>query len=92
MSDVGQVERLTQRRVLRLLERRLGYRYLGDWHYRPGNSNVEEQFLREWLRKRGTSEALITRALRQLKQAAALGGGKSLYDANRESTTCSATA
>ena len=84
MSDVGQVERLTQRRVLRLLERRLGYRYLGDWHYRPGNSNVEEQFLREWLRKRGTSEALITRALRQLKQAAALGGGKSLYDANRE--------
>lgn len=84
MSDVGQIERLTQKRVLRLLEHRLGYRYLGDWHYRLGNSNVEEQFLREWLRKRGASKALITRALLQLKQAAALGEGKSLYDANRE--------
>ena len=84
MSDVGQIERLTQRRVLRLLERRLGYRYLGDWHYRADNSNIEEQFLREWLRKRGANEVLIARALRQLKQAAALGGGKSLYDANRE--------
>jgi len=84
MSDVGQVERLTQKRVLRLLERRLGYRYLGDWHHRAGNGNVEEQFLRQWLQKRGVSQALVTRALRRIHQAAALGDGKSLYDANRE--------
>jgi type I restriction enzyme R subunit len=84
MSDVGQVERLTQKRVLRLLERRLGYRYLGSWQYRVGNSNVEEQFLSAWLRKRGTSEALITRALHRLNQAAALGEGRTLYEANRE--------
>ena len=83
MSDVGQVERLTQKRVLRLLER-LGYQYLGNWQYRAGNSNIEEQFLSEWLQKRGTSEVLITRALHRLRQAAALGEGTSLYDANRE--------
>jgi type I restriction enzyme R subunit len=84
MSDVGQVERLTQKRLLRLLERRLGYRYLGSWQYRAGNSNVEEQFLSAWLRKRGTSEALIKRTLHQLGQATSLGEGRSLYDANRE--------
>jgi type I restriction enzyme R subunit len=84
MSDVGQVERLTQKRVLRLLERQLGYRYLGNWQYRAGNSNVEEQFLSAWLRRRGTSEILITRALHRLNQAAALGEGRSLYDANRK--------
>lgn len=84
MSDVGQVERLTQKRVLRLLERRLGYCYLGNWQYRTGNSNVEEQYLSAWLRRRGTSEALITRALRRLKGAVALGEGRSLYEANRE--------
>jgi len=84
MSDVGQIERLTQKRVMRLLEGRLGYRSLGNWQYRAGNSNVEEQFLSDWLRKRGTSEALITRTLHQLRQAAALGEGKSLYEANRE--------
>lgn len=84
MSDVGQVERLTQKRVLRLLERRLGYRYLGNWQYRAGNSNVEEQYLSAWLRRRGTSEILIKRALHRLKGAAALGEGRSLYDADRE--------
>ena len=84
MSDIGQVERLTQKRVLRLLERRLGYRYLGNWQYRTANSNVEEQYLSDWLRRRGTSEALIARALHRLKGAAALGEGRSLYEANRE--------
>ncbi|MCA1719497.1 MAG: HsdR family type I site-specific deoxyribonuclease, partial [Actinobacteria bacterium] len=84
MSDVGQIERLTQKRVLRLFERRLGYQNLGSWQYRSGNSNVEEQMLRSWLRERGTSEALIARALHRLKQAAALGEGRTLYEANRE--------
>jgi type I restriction enzyme R subunit len=84
MSDVGQIERRTQDRVVRLFQERLGYRYLGNRQYRPGNSNVEEEDLRAWLRRRGTSEALITRTLHRLGQAAALGEGKSLYDANRE--------
>ena len=84
MSDVGQKERKTQERVVRLFEGRLGYRYVGNRQYRPGNSNIEEEDLRAWLRSRGTSEALVTRTLRDLGKAAALGEGRTLYDANRE--------
>jgi len=84
MSDVGQSERAAQNRVVRLLRDRLGYRYLGDWQRRPGNANVEVEFLAANLRKRGYSEALITRAVRELKQAAALGGSRDLYEANRD--------
>src|SRR2546425_4019675 len=45
--------------------------------------NIEENLLRNWLAKRGVSKVLIKRALHQLDKAAALGEGKSLYDANR---------
>ena len=31
MSTVGQVERKTQQRVVRLVRDTLGYNYLGDW-------------------------------------------------------------
>jgi type I restriction enzyme R subunit len=84
MSDVGQRERPVQDRVVLLFADRLGYRYLGNRQYRPGNSNIEQEDLRAWLRKQGTSETLITRALHRLKVAAALGEGKTLYEANRE--------
>lgn len=83
MNTVGQKERLTQERVVRLFQDKLKYTYLGDWHERNDNRNVEESLLRPWLAYRGYSESLITRALHQLSQAAALGEGKSLYDANK---------
>jgi len=84
MTDVGQIERKTQDRVVRMFVDRLGYRSLGNRQYRAGNGNVEEADLRAWLRKRGTSETLITRALHRLRQAAVLGESRSLYTANRE--------
>ncbi|CAN5787833.1 hypothetical protein BH23ACT11_BH23ACT11_10300 [soil metagenome] len=84
MSDVGQIERKTQDRVVRMIVDRLGYRSLGNRQYRPDNCNVEEADLRAWLRKRGTSETLITRTLHRLGQAAALGESRSLYTANSE--------
>lgn len=43
MSGLG-FERATQDRVLRLFQEQLGYRSLGDWNDRPGNSNIEEGF------------------------------------------------
>ena len=46
MSKVGQRERATQERVVKLLRDRLGYEYLGNWQYRAGNSNIEERYLR----------------------------------------------
>ncbi len=84
MSNVGQRERLTQQRVIDFFQQELGYRYLGDWYEREGNKNIEVGLLSDWLRSQGTSEALITRALRQLDAAAALGEGKKLYYANKD--------
>ena len=83
MSKVGQLERTTQNRVVRLFRDALGYRYLGNWEKRAGNRNIEPALLRAWLAQRGYSEMLIDRALYQLEQAAALGQGKSLYEANK---------
>ena len=41
MYNIGQPERATQDRVLALF-RELGYRSLGDWTHRAGNSNIEK--------------------------------------------------
>ena len=49
MSTVGQPERATQNRVIALFRDELGYRYLGDWTDRDGNSNIEEELLSAWL-------------------------------------------
>lgn len=84
MSLVGQRERATQNRVVALFRNELGYRYLGDWNDRPDSRNVEPDLLVPWLQKRGISEALIKRVMRQLDTATALGEGKTLYYANRE--------
>jgi type I restriction enzyme R subunit len=83
VSVVGQIEKKTQTRVIKLFRERLGYDFLGNWSDREDNSNIEESLLRDWLAKRRVSKALIKRALYQLGKAAALGEGKSLYDANR---------
>ena len=83
MSEVGQVERRTQRRIVALLRDELGYDYLGDWSDRPGNRNIEEELLRAFLRDRqGYDEALIDRALYLLDKAAG-DTSKNLYDRNR---------
>lgn len=84
MSSPGQLERATQNRVIRFFQDQLGYRYLGDWQDRDDNRNIETEILVEWLNKRGVSDALITRALRKLDSAAALGEGRNLYYANKD--------
>jgi type I restriction enzyme, R subunit len=84
MTDVGQRERETQRRVVKLFRDTLDYDYLGDWTDRPGNSNIEEDLLRRFLREdQGYDEALVTRSLHILNKAAG-DTTKSLYDRNRD--------
>lgn len=83
MSTVGQRERATQNRIVQFFQTDLGYRYLGDWRDRE-NKNIEVEILVDWLKKRGVSEALMNRTIRQLDMAAALGEGKKLYYANKE--------
>jgi type I restriction enzyme R subunit len=84
MSDVGQIERKAQDRVVGLIGQILGYEYLGNWEYREGNSNIEVELLAQNLRARGYDRPLINKVLNKLKSDASLGGGRDLYEANRD--------
>lgn len=81
MSTVGQIERATQKRVVKLFTQTLGYDYLGNWHERPNNRNIEESFLRAWLAGRYDA-ALITRAIAELQRVAG-DSSRIPYDVNR---------
>ncbi len=84
MSTIGQIERKTQQRVVKLFRDTLGYAYLGDWEERVGNRNIETERLRAFLKtKQGYDDGLITKALHILERAAG-DTSKSLYDRNLE--------
>ncbi len=83
MSAVGQIEKKTQQRVVKLFHEQLGYTYLGDWADRIGNSNIERDLLQASLKKRGYDDNLIGRALHLFEKAAG-DTSKSLYDRNKE--------
>jgi type I restriction enzyme R subunit len=70
MNVVGQPERATQNRVIALFRDELGYRYLGHWIDRDGNSNIEEKILTAYLTKNGYSSAQIGVALYKLRTEA----------------------
>ncbi|WP_270257588.1 type I restriction endonuclease subunit R [Kocuria marina] len=84
MSDVGQIERKAQDRVVKLFRDRLDYEYQGNWEYREGNSNIEAELLVQNLKACGYADNLITRTLDQLGKAASVGAGHDLYEANRD--------
>jgi hypothetical protein len=69
--------------VVQFFRTKLGYGYLGHWQDRVGNSNVEQDLLRDWLRRQGHSEKIIGRVLYEPDKARAVSGSKSLYDRNR---------
>lgn len=81
MSTVGQIERAAQKRVVKLFSQTLGYDYLGDWHERPNNQNIEESRVRAWLKGR-YDDTLITRAIAELKRVAG-DQSRIAYDVNR---------
>lgn len=83
MSTIGQNERRTQDRVVRLFRDTLGYDYLGDLSNQTGNSNIDAGLLRAWLQSRGVGDELISRALYILEKTAG-ATSKSLYDRNHE--------
>jgi len=84
MSNVGQIERKTQDRIIGLFSTQLGYDYQGNWERRTGNSNIEIDLLTQNLKARGYNENLVNRALEQLIKAAFVGAGHDLYEANRD--------
>ena len=52
MSNIGDIERKTQNRVIKLFADELGYEYLGNWQDRHKNSNIEEEYLLLFLKKK----------------------------------------
>ena len=84
MSTVGEKEKRTQERVVTFFQKTLGYTYLGNYHARQENSNIDTGLLTDWLSSRRHDDTIITKVLSELQKAAALGGSKKLYEANRE--------
>ncbi|WP_457663210.1 type I restriction endonuclease subunit R [Sinorhizobium medicae] len=82
MSDIGKSERSTQKRVIELFRDELGYRFLGDWSDRDGNSNIEDDLLSASLTKRGYSAAQISVAIYKLHSEAS-NNSRSLYANNQ---------
>jgi type I restriction enzyme, R subunit len=81
MSKIGQLERETQNRVVKLFQEKLNYRYLGNWEKREDNNNIEEAILTKYLEKK-YSNNLIEKALYKFTNVAN-DHSKSLYDVNK---------
>lgn len=79
---IGKTERETQRRLIALFQDELGYRYLGDWSDRQGNSNIEEKLLEAYLKEAGYSRTAISSAIYRLNSRAT-DTNKSLYERNQ---------
>jgi len=83
MAYVGQNERKTQNRIVKLFIERLGYEYLGDWEKRPDNKNIEPEILHSSLKKRGYQDYHFAKVVHVINQAAN-NQNRSLYENNRE--------
>ena len=70
MTTIGQIERITQDRVVALFQTHLGYEYLGNWEDRENNGNIETEILHQYLLKKGYSKLLIIKAIHELTRAA----------------------
>lgn len=82
-GNVGQKERDTQNRVIRFFRDKLKYQSLGNRHDKD-NSNIDRDLLTQFLKDNGYDDEIIIKAMRELEQAAAVGGGRRLYDANKD--------
>lgn len=85
MTHIGinQPERQTQNRVIKFFQEALGYEYLGNWEHRKENSNIEEDYLKAFLKKQGYKDEIIKKAIEKLRKAATQQH-KGLYDKNKE--------
>jgi len=86
MNTVGQIERITQHRIVKLFTDKAGlnYQYLGNWEDRLNNSNIEEVQLRHYLiDNAGYPEELVKRAIYKL-HSEANNYDRNLYNNNKE--------
>jgi type I restriction enzyme R subunit len=79
---IGQPERQTQNRIVKLFKEQLQYDYLGNWEDRPNNHNIEETYLQAYLQKQGYTAVQISRAITILRSTAN-NYNESLYTNNK---------
>lgn len=76
-------ERETQNRIIRLFQKQLKYRYLGNWYDQERTSNIEEDILIAYLRdKKKYDPTLISKAIFDFKKAAG-DQSNDLYQVNK---------
>jgi len=81
---VGQLERKTQNRIVKLFQDKLDYKYLGNRKDRENNSNIEEDLLHTYLEStKKYSEKVINKAIAELQKIAS-NQILSLYELNEE--------
>jgi type I restriction enzyme R subunit len=80
LSGVGERERVTQNRIVKLITDKLKYNYIGNLHDRD-NSNIDEARLKKYLHNQEYSDELVRRAINALIEAAKK---PDLYYANKE--------
>lgn len=78
---VGQKEKITQERVLKLFKDELGYEVLGNLKDREDNSNIDEALLNRFLKRNGVSDVLIHSSISELHKATE--DGENLYQRNK---------
>lgn len=87
MSDIGEIEKRAQRRVVNLFRDQLGYEYLGDLSEGDNHNIIEGQlerflFAYQGYGEREDGENLIRRAVAEIVKVAS-NTSLSLYDRNR---------
>mgnify|MGYP002634575445 CR=1 FL=1 len=82
LRQIGELERETQNRVVKLFQEEMDYSYLGNWEERENNSNIEVELLKEYLSSQGYAENLIKKSIDKLSKAAEVND-RSLYEVNK---------
>lgn len=80
-SQIGELERVTQNRVVKLFRNELNYRYLGNLEKREDNNNLNKDILRDYLTDK-YDENLIKKAIEKFSKA--VDDRTNLYDANKK--------
>lgn len=84
MTQIGQIERATQNRIVKFFQEQLGYVYYGNWEERDGGSAcIEEVILLDYLKSEGYNHSIAKKAVGVLFDSCKKIG-KGLYAVNKE--------
>lgn len=79
---INPIERITQNRIIKLFKEEMGYVYYGNWEHREHNSNVEQEILKQNLRKRSYADTLANKVVKEVYDLANTNAGN-LYLRNK---------